>query len=188
MAELWQLGAKELVELIQGKRASSREVVEAHLERIAVLNPKLNAVTVTLSETALEAADQADKMIAKGEVSPLCGLPITVKENQDVTGSATTLGIAPLKNAIANADSPHIAELKSAGAIPIARTNMPEFGMRWHTTNGIYGPTLNPVDETLTPGGSSGGEAAAIASGMSPLGLGNDGAGSLRWPARPNWW
>ncbi len=184
MAELWQLGAKELVELIHGKRASSREVVQAHLDRIAEVNPKLNAVTVMLTETALDAADQADKLIAKGGVGPLCGVPITVKENQDVAGSATTLGIAPLKNAIAGADSPHIAELKSAGAIPIARSNMPEFGMRWHTTNGIYGATLNPLDETLTPGGSSGGEAAAIASGMSPLGIGNDGAGSLRWPAQ----
>ncbi|MEM9623008.1 MAG: amidase family protein [Pseudomonadota bacterium] len=184
MTELWQLGAGQIIYAIQNRKASSREVVESHLERIGEINPALNAITVVLEETALDAADLADKNTAKGAPSPLCGIPITIKENQDVAGSATTLGLTPLKNAIATSDSPHIAALRQAGAIPIARTNMPEFGMRWHTTNGIYGPTLNPRDQNLTPGGSSGGEAAAIASGMSPLGIGNDGAGSLRWPAQ----
>ena len=184
MAELWEMGATQLVKAIKDKTASCHEVMEAHLKRIEEINPTVNAVTVVLEESALEAAKLADISIAKGHFTPLGGLPITIKENQDVAGSATTHGIAPLKHAIAGHDSPHIAELRNAGAIPIARTNMPEFGMRWHTTNGIYGPTLNPRDPDLTPGGSSGGEAAAIASGMSPLGIGNDGAGSLRWPAQ----
>ena len=184
MAELWELSAKEQANAIQAKHVSSREVVESHLARIEAVNPYLNAVTVTLHESALEAADIADRQIANGARAPLCGVPITVKENQDVAGSATTHGIAPLTNAIASSDSPHIAELRNAGAIPIARTSMPEFGMRWHTTNAICGSTKNPRNEALTPGGSSGGEASAIASGMSPLGIGNDGAGSLRWPAQ----
>ena len=109
---------------------------------------------------------------------------MTVKEGIDVKGSATTHGIASLRTAIAQQDSPHIAELRQAGAIPIGRTNMPEFGMRWHTDNALRGATINPWAPNHTPGGSSGGEAVAIATGMSPLGMGSDGAGSLRWPAQ----
>jgi amidase len=112
-------------------------------------------------------------------------VPITVKENIDVAGSATTLGIVPLAGNVARADAPHIAELRAAGAIPFARTNMPEFGTRWHTENALRGATRNPWSAAHTPGASSGGEAAALASGMSPLGMGNDGriaalAGALR--------
>lgn len=182
--ELWELGATKLADAIKSRKYSCREVIEAHLKRIDETNPSINAITMTLSESALRAADETDRKVARGEVTAFCGVPFTVKENQDVRGSATTHGLIPLKNAIASADAPHIAELRRAGAIPIARTNMPEFGMRWHTSNGLHGPTLNPRDKTLTAGGSSGGEAAAIASGMSPLGIGNDGAGSLRWPAQ----
>lgn len=184
MTQLWELGAKQLADAISAGETSSCEVVESFLNRIDKINPELNAITAVLGESATVAARRIDEQIANGETFPLGGVPVTVKENQDVAGSATTHGLAPLKNAIADTDSPHIAELLRAGAIPIARTNMPEFGMRWHTTNGLYGPTINPKDANLTPGGSSGGEAAAIASGMSPLGIGNDGAGSLRWPAQ----
>jgi len=185
MSELWQLGAAELGEIIQRGEASSRQVVLSCLDRIDQINPKLNAITVVLHESALKRADEIDQMRQQGEaIGPLGGVPITVKENQDLFGSATTLGLKPLENAFPKTDSPHIAEILQAGAIPIGRTNMPEFGMRWHTTNGLIGATKNPWDNSLTPGGSSGGEAAAIASGMSPLGIGNDGAGSLRWPAQ----
>jgi amidase len=185
MSELWKRGAAELADLIQGRKVSCREVVDAHILRIENANVNLNAVTVVLKDTALQAADAADRALAAGEpVGELCGVPFTVKEGIDVLGSATTHGLAPLKNALAQRDSPVVAALRAAGAIPIARTNMPEFGMRWHTTNGLHGATKNPWDSNRTPGGSSGGEAAAIASGMSPLGIGSDGAGSLRWPAQ----
>ena len=185
MSELWKKGAAELAALIQARKVSCREVVDAHLLRIAEANRSLNAVTVTLDDAALQAANAADRALKAGEhVGELCGVPFTVKEGIDVLGSATTHGLAPLENALAQRDSPVVAALRTAGAIPIARTNMPEFGMRWHTTNGLHGATRNPWDPHRTPGGSSGGEAAAIASGMSPLGVGSDGAGSLRWPAQ----
>jgi amidase len=185
MSEIWQMSAADLAARIRNRELSSREVIEAHLHRIEAVNPQLNAVTSLLADEALEAADAADRAVnARRPVGPLCGVPMTVKENIDVKGSATTQGIAPLRNAIAQRDSPHIAELRDAGVIPIGRTNMPEFGMRWHTDNALHGATRNPWAVDRTPGGSSGGEAAAIAAGMSPLGMGSDGAGSLRWPAQ----
>ncbi|MBV9771633.1 MAG: hypothetical protein JOZ32_18830 [Bryobacterales bacterium] len=185
MRELWKKGAAELAALIRSRNVSCREVVEAHLSRIADANANLNAVTVVLSDTALEAANAADRALKAGEpVGELCGVPFTVKEGIDVAGSASTHGLAPLRNAVAQKDSPVVAALRGVGGIPIARTNMPEFGMRWHTTNAMHGATKNPWNSNRTPGGSSGGEAAAIASGMSPLGIGSDGAGSLRWPAQ----
>ncbi|GAT67309.1 amidase [Planomonospora sphaerica] len=185
MAELWTLGAWELAELIRAGEVSCREVIEAHLRRIDAVNPRVNAITATLEEDSLAAADAADRARARGDaVGPLCGVPMTVKENIDVRGSATTLGIVALREAAATADAPPVAELRAVGAIPIGRTNMPEFGMRWHTDNALHGATVNPWSAAHTPGGSSGGEAAAVATGMSPLGIGNDGAGSLRWPAQ----
>ncbi|MEV4364576.1 amidase [Nonomuraea sp. NPDC049625] len=185
MSEIWEMSAWELARQIQARTVSSREVVEAHLRRIAEVNPQVNAVTAVLAEQALQAADAADHALSSGTpVGPLCGVPVTVKENIDVAGSATTLGIVPLRDAVAAADAPHIAELRAAGAIPIGRTNMPEFGMRWHTDNDLHGATRNPWSAAHTPGGSSGGDAVAVATGMAALGLGNDGGGSLRWPAQ----
>lgn len=185
MAELWELSAGELARLIGVREVSSREVVQAHLTRIAEVNPHVNAITVVLDEQALEAADAADRALRDGTApGPLCGVPMTVKENVDVAGSATTLGIVPLRDAVAPRDAPHVAQLRAAGAIPIGRTNMPEFGMRWHTDNALRGATRNPWSAGHTPGGSSGGDAAAVATGLTPLGIGNDGAGSLRWPAQ----
>ncbi|MGW0523815.1 amidase [Crossiella sp. NPDC003009] len=184
MTQLWAMSARELARLIQAREASAREVTRAHLERIDQVNPVLNAVTLILTEQALRAADAADAAVRRGEpAGPLCGVPMTVKENIDVAGSATTLGIAGLRDAVAHGDAPPVGELRAAGAIPVGRTNMPEFGMRWHTANTFRGATRNPWSARHTPGGSSGGDAAAVASGMAPLGLGNDGAGSLRWPA-----
>ncbi|HEX2316999.1 MAG TPA: amidase [Thermomonospora sp.] len=179
MAELWELPAWKLARLVRTRKVSCREVVEAHLRRVEAVNPALGAVTVVCAEEALAAADQAD-----GTAGPLTGVPMTVKENIDVAGSATTLGIAALRSALAERDAPHIAELRAAGAIPLGRTNMPEFGMRWHTANALRGTTRNPWSAEHTPGGSSGGDAAAVAAGLTPLGMGNDGAGSLRWPAQ----
>lgn len=185
MTEIWKMSATRLAQQVRRKSLSAREVIGAHLERIAATNPTLNAITVVLNDTALEAADRVDQAIASGqEPGPLAGVPMTVKENQDLAGSATTHGLTPLRDAIAAHTAPHLAELLDAGAIPIGRTNMPEFGMRWHTDNDRAGATRNPHSDAHTPGGSSGGDAAAVAVGMTPLGIGNDGAGSLRWPAQ----
>jgi amidase len=109
--------------------------------------------------------------------------PSTVKENIELVGSAYTEGVMALKDALPPIDAPHIAQMKAAGAIPIGRTNLPDFGLRWHTDNELRGATRNPWNPTRTPGGSSGGEAASLATGMTPLGLGNDYGGSLRWPS-----
>jgi amidase len=180
MQELCKKSAHELAALIAAREVSSREVVESHLDRIGEVNEKLNAVTVTLAASALAAADDADASEPSG---PLHGVPFTIKENIDCAGSATTQGLPGLAEAVPAADEPVVARMKAAGAIPLARTNLPEMGLRISTSNPLRGRTNNPWDETRTAGGSSGGEAAAIASGMSPLGLGNDLGGSLRNPA-----
>jgi len=178
--ELWRKSAVELARVIKQGEATSREVVEAHLERIEQVNGSLNAVTVVLADTALAAADLADTTDAIG---PFHGVPFSIKENIDCAGSATTQGVPALVEAFPPIDSPTVARMKAAGAIPIARTNLPEFGLRISTDNPLRGRTNNVWDSTLTAGGSSGGEAVAIASGMSPIGLGNDIGGSLRNPA-----
>jgi amidase len=184
MSELWELGALELAAAIRERAASSREVVEAHLARIDAVNPALNAVVRRLDDEALAAADVADKVLAGGdEVGALHGVPFTVKENIDVGGQPTTQAIVALADAIAERDAPVVERMRDAGAIPIARTNLPDLGLRVHTDSSLHGLTRNPWNPHVTAGGSSGGEGAALASGMSPLGLGNDLGGSLRNPA-----
>ena len=182
---LWQWSASELAEAIRNRECSSEEVVRAHLERIATVNPEMNAVTLVLEEEALAAARRADEEVAAGAaLGPLHGVPITVKENVDVLGTPTTQGIVMLSASMPRQDAPVVAHLRGAGAIPIGRTNLPDFSLRYHTDNDLHGATRNPWDASRTPGGSSGGEAAAIATGMSPLGVGNDMSGSLRYPAQ----
>ena len=178
--KLWQKSATELAGLIKSKQTSSREVIEAHLARIDQVNPRLNAITVVLADSALAAADVADRTEPSG---PLHGVPFTIKENIDCTGSATTQGIPALADAMPALDAPVVARMKSAGAIPLARTNLPEMGLRITTDNPLRGRTLNPWNADRTAGGSSGGEGSALASGMTPIGLGNDIGGSLRNPA-----
>jgi amidase len=161
------------------------EIVESHLRRIETCNPSVNAIVVVLTDEALEAAKAADRAVADGaELPPLHGVPFTVKENLDVAGTPTTQGLKALAHAYPVRDAPVVERLKAAGAIPIGRTNMPSGAIRWHCESELWGTTLNPWDATRTPGASSAGEAAAIATGMSPLGLGNDGLGSLRHPAQ----
>ncbi len=182
---LWRWSAADLAKAIQEKRLSSQEVIQAHLDRMEAVNGKVNAVTVVLSEEALRGAREADEAVAKGAaLGPLHGVPMTVKENIDLLGSATTLGVVAFKNAMPPHDAPHISQLKEAGVIPIGRTNTPDFGLRWHTENELRGATRNPWDPSRTPGGSSGGDAVALATGMTPLGMGNDYGGSLRYPAQ----
>lgn len=183
--ELWALGALDLAERIAAKEISSREVIGAHLARIETVNPAVNAVTAPLVDEAMAAAATADQAIAAGRsLGPLHGVPFTVKENLDVEGGPTTAGVAAFRDNVAPADAVVVARMRSAGAIPVARTNLPDFALRFHTDNALHGATVNPWSPTLTPGGSSGGEAVALATGMSPLGLGNDLAGSLRMPAQ----
>lgn len=181
---LWTWTASRLARAIREETLSSREVIQGHLDRIEAVNSDVNAITQVLGEEALSAADAADAAIASGaEIGLLHGLPITVKENLDVAGSVTSFGVVAYKDNLAASDAPVIQHLKQAGAIVIGRTNMPDFGLRWHTDNDLHGATVNPWNPARTPGGSSGGEAVALASGMSPLGIGNDMGGSTRQPA-----
>ncbi len=151
--------------------------VQECLDRIAERNGELNAVTVTLADEALETAAALRPDPAK----PLLGVPFTVKENIDVAGTVTSLGMRG--GVPADRDAPHIAHLRAAGAIPIARTNLPDLALRWHTDNARHGATVNPFDASLSPGGSSGGDAVALASGMCAFAVGSDYGGSLRVPA-----
>jgi len=180
MNQLLALSATELATLIASRQVSSREVVEAHLARIEEINGFVNAVTVVLRESALAAADVADRSPVSG---PFHGVPFTVKENVDCVGSATTHGVRVLEHSLPWVDAPVVARMKAAGAIVLGRTNLPEFALRLDTDNRLRGRTLNPWNRSLTPGGSSGGDAAALSTGMTPFGLGNDLCGSLRNPA-----
>jgi amidase len=178
---LFEYNAASLAALIRSREVSSREVVEAHLARIDELNDYLGAIAVTLRDSALAAADVCDRMDPGG---PLHGVPFTVKEDIDCLGSATTHGLPALRDAQPYLDAPVVARLKAAGAIVLGRTNMSEMGLRLCTDNPLRGRTLNPYDRRRTVGGSSGGDAAAVATGMVPLGIGGDIGGSLRVPAQ----
>jgi amidase len=182
--EWWRKSASELAQLIADREVSSREVVDSHFARIDAVNPVVNAVVELLSDEARVAADAADAAVARGDaLGRLHGVPYTVKCNIDYTGSATSECVVALKDLIATTDAPMVKRMRAAGAIAIGRTNMPDFGLRINTESELYGSTHNPWDLSRTAGGSSGGEAAAIASGMSPVGIGNDIGGSVRNPA-----
>ena len=184
MNELWRKSAGELATLIANKTVSSVEVIAAHLARIDEVNPKINAVVRVLADDAHKAAVIADQMVARGEtLGPLHGVPFTVKENIDMAGLPTTWGVSALAQAVVPMDAPVVERMRAAGGIAIARTNLPDMALRVHTDSSLHGLTRNPWNLGRTVGGSSGGEAAALAVGMSPLGLGNDIGGSLRNPA-----
>ncbi|MDQ1423558.1 MAG: amidase, partial [Acidimicrobiaceae bacterium] len=169
MADLWAHTAGELAAMIAGKEVSSAEVVDAHLARIEAVNPVVNAVTRVLADEARAAASAADRALAEGEpLGPLHGVPFTVKQNIDLVGSSTNWGLVAFAEAVPEADSPVVERMKGAGAIPIGRTNCPDMALRVHTDSGLYGLTRNPWNLGRTVGGSSGGEAAALATGMSP--------------------
>lgn len=184
MSEIWQLSAIEQAQRIARRQLSSVEVVEAHLARIEAVNPALNAVVRVLADAARAAARRADQQVASGAaLGPLHGVPCTVKENIDMAGLPTTWGVPALAEAVVPADAPVVERMRAAGAIPIGRTNLPDMALRVHTVSGLHGLTRNPWHAERTAGGSSGGDAAALASGMAPIGLGNDIGGSLRNPA-----
>ena len=182
--ELWSRSALELASNIASKEVSSVEVVQAHLDRIAEVNPTINAVVKVLADSALAAAKVADDETSRGiSRGTFHGVPFTIKENIDVAGQPTTQGIPALAEAIPPQNAPIVDRMLGSGAIPIGRTNLPDLGLRIHTDSTLYGRTKNPWNLDRTAGGSSGGEGAALASGMSPIGLGNDIGGSLRNPA-----
>jgi aspartyl-tRNA(Asn)/glutamyl-tRNA(Gln) amidotransferase subunit A len=175
--------ATKLAELIRTKEVSPVEVVQAHLDRIAAVNPKINAI-VTLADGALKAAKAAEAaVLAGGELGPLHGVPFTVKDSIDTANVATQRGSPIFKGRVPDADATSVARMKKAGGILLAKTNLPEFSYWIESDNLLSGRSNNPWDVTRTPGGSSGGESAAIAAGMSPIGLGTDLAISVRGPA-----
>lgn len=184
-AELWQLDASVVARGIRSGEFSTREVVSACLERLAAVNPSINAITEFREQEALDAAAKADKAVRMREpVGPLHGVPVTIKGNVDLAGWATVNGCAALVDNIAPGNSACVQHWLDAGAIVVGRTNTPEFCCRWDTTNEVYGITRNPWNAALTPGGSSGGAAASLATGITPLAHGNDLGGSLRQPAQ----
>ena len=184
MSELWQQSATEISRLIRAKEASALEVTESNLKRLDNINPSTNAVVTEFPEQALSAANEIDRKIAKGEsIGILAGVPLTVKVNIDQQGHATTNGLNLQSDLIAQQDSPVISNIRKAGGIIIGRTNTPAFSLRWFTRNNIHGHTINPVNPALTPGGSSGGAASAVAAGIGCIGHGTDIGGSVRYPA-----
>lgn len=181
---LWQASACDLAEAIAGRAISAEEAVAAAVERMRATNPRLNAVVDDLGDQALTEAAAADRRLAeRGPDGPLHGLPVTVKVNADQKGRATTNGVTAWRDLIAPDDAPIVRNLKTAGAIVIGRTNTPEFSFRATTVNELHGRTLNPWDEEISPGGSSGGAASALMAGMGVIAHGNDIGGSLRFPA-----
>lgn len=184
VSEIVGLGAAELARKIRAGELSSVEVTTAHVERIRSVDRKLNAVVVPMFDSAMAAAEEADRRRQRGEpLGPLHGVPITVKECFYVEGTPSCIGLSKLKDELLPADGVLIERLRRAGAILLGKTNVPQL-MLWHECdNPIYGRTNNPWDLARSPGGSTGGEAAIIAAGGSPLGLAGDIGGSIRVPA-----
>ncbi len=183
MSELTERSLISLAELIRTRAASPVEVMQAHLDRIDRLNPTLNAI-VTIAPDAIDQAKRAEAAIVSGDpLGPLHGVPLTVKDMIETHGLRTTSGSALRADFIPERDAQAVARLKAAGAIILGKTNTAEMAMDYNADNPVFGRANNPYDLALTPGGSSGGEAAAIASRMSPGGIGSDLAGSIRIPA-----
>jgi aspartyl-tRNA(Asn)/glutamyl-tRNA(Gln) amidotransferase subunit A len=182
-SDIFYHDATQLAELIRTREISPVEVVQAHLDRIEAINPKINAI-VTVVAGALEAARAAEAALMAGaELGPLHGVPFTVKDSIDTAGVLTQRGSPIFKGRVPESDATSVARMKGAGAILLAKTNLPEFSYWIESDNLLTGRSNNPWNLERTPGGSSGGESAAIAAGMSPLGLGTDLAISVRGPA-----
>jgi amidase len=178
---VWGRTATELAAGLRAREFSAREVMQAHLERIASVNPRVNAIVTLLEpEIALAMADEADRVTPRGV---LHGLPIAVKDLEDTAGMRTTYGSPLFASHVPVSDSLLVERLRAAGALIIGKTNTPEFGAGSQTFNAVFGATRNPWDLSRTPGGSSGGAAAAVASGMLPFADGSDLGASVRNPA-----
>jgi aspartyl-tRNA(Asn)/glutamyl-tRNA(Gln) amidotransferase subunit A len=184
MLDLAFAPAHELAAAVRRRELDPVELMQATLDRIARLNPVLNAFVALRADEALAEAREIAARIARGDdPGPLAGLPFGVKDLEDVAGLPTTHGSVPFRNHVPTRDSSHVARLRKAGAIPIGKTNTPEFGYTGFTRNRLFGVTRNPWNLERTPGGSSGGSAAAIAGGLVPLATASDGGGSIRIPA-----
>ncbi len=184
MTEIWALSATELAGKIREGEISAGQAALAALERLNEVNSRINAVVAHRPEEVLSQAGGVDAAIARGEdPGPLAGVPVTVKCNIDQAGFATTNGVRAQEHLIARSNSPVVDNLRRAGAVILGRTNTPAFSLRWFTSNLVHGATKNPRDPRLTPGGSSGGAAAAVAAGIGHLAHGTDIAGSIRYPA-----
>jgi amidase len=180
---IWTWTATAIATAIRNKEISSREAAQSALDRLFDVNPEINAVVEILADKALATADMLDtEIVRNGPVGSLHGVPVTTKINVDMAGHATTDGVVALKDNIATTDSPPVHNLKKAGAITIGRTNTPAFSFRWFCENDLHGRTFNPWNRSITPGGSSGGAGAAVASGIGALAHGNDIGGSVRYP------
>ncbi|MEO8247877.1 MAG: amidase family protein [Burkholderiales bacterium] len=184
MSELHTLSASEIARLIRDRKLSALEAADAALARLDSVNPRLNAVVDCRPDEVRKRAREIDARLARGEdPGPLSGVPVTVKVNLDQAGFATTNGLTLQKDQIANDHSPVVDNLLNAGAVIVGRTNTPAFSYRWFTNNRLHGRTVNPRNSALTPGGSSGGAASAVAAGICAIGHGTDIAGSIRYPA-----
>ncbi len=184
MTDFWRKPATEIAQLVRIGAASAAEITEDALARLDAVNPAINAVVQVMADEARAAAEEADLAVSRNErLPPLTGVPVTVKVNVDQLGHATTNGLRLQKDLVAQTDSPVVANLRKAGAIIIGRTNTPAFSLRWFCRNSLHGHTTNPLNPAITPGGSSGGAAAATAAGIGCIGHGTDIAGSIRYPA-----
>ena len=184
MDEIIYASATELARAIREGEVSSEKVVGAYLGRIEEANPRLNAVVQLTADAARNRARELDAALARGELAgPLHGVPVTIKDAFDLAGVVTVGGTKGRAAFVPDEDATGVARLKAAGAVVLGKTNVPEVSLAYESDNLVYGRTKNPYDPARTPGGSSGGEAAAIAAGMSPLGLGSDAGGSIRLPA-----
>ncbi|MFH8557543.1 amidase [Streptomyces celluloflavus] len=182
---LWKMTARAQAAAVRDGAVTAVELVDAHLERIAEVNPAVNAVTQLLAERARAEAAKVDRQHVAGvEPGPLAGVPFTVKESTAIAGVPTTYGAKRFRDAVASSDAPPVARLRAAGGIPVGHSNMPTLILAGvHTRSELFGDTANPWSRAVTPGGSSGGDGAAVATGMAALGLGNDSGGSVRIPA-----
>jgi amidase len=184
MPELYELEALELVRRIRAREVSRRQVLEAHLDRIDAVNELVNAVVERVDrESALAAAEAADRDHEARAALPLDGVPVSIKDHFDVEGMLHTEGVRLFAERRSPGNSATVQRLLDAGAFVVGKCNQPDFQIRWNTVNDLYGATRNPRDTSLTAGGSSGGDAAAVASGMAAVGLGADYGGSIRVPA-----
>ncbi|MFJ5231333.1 amidase [Kitasatospora sp. NPDC088391] len=180
----WQLTAVQAAGAVRERTLSATELVRSCLDRIAAVNPTVNALADLRPDEALAAAREADRRTAAGEeLGPLHGVPTSTKINTDQRGHASSHGVTALAGTPAAEDAACVAALRGAGAVLLGRSNAPAFSYRWFSTNDLHGRTLNPWAPDRTPGGSSGGAAAGLAAGMTPLAQGNDIGGSIRYPA-----
>jgi aspartyl-tRNA(Asn)/glutamyl-tRNA(Gln) amidotransferase subunit A len=183
-AAIYYADATELARLVRNRALSPVEVIQAHLDRIEATNPKVNAVVTLMGEEALKAAKVAEKAVLNGDaLGPLHGVPFSIKDSLDTAGVRTQRGSKLFAANVPDGDATSVARFKAAGGIPLMKTNLPEFSAWTETDNLVTGRTNNPWNLERTPGGSSGGESAAIAAGMSPIGIGSDVAISVRGPA-----